>query len=130
MGSVFPRAIRLPYDRAFTGCVHCKNVHCMKGGDTVSAVEPPGEALRPEHRPVATWVLMFLAAAVTLLFPDWTGSGSARPLWIFAFPIVLGLAGAGLAARSSHFWWALLSACWGFFLIQGLVVAATLIGGP
>ncbi|GAA1116514.1 hypothetical protein [Arthrobacter flavus] len=81
-------------------------------------------------RPVATWVLMLLAIAVVFLLPDWTGSGTRRPIWVFAIPILLGLIGAGFALRTKHPWWAAASALWGFVLIQVLVVTITLISGP
>lgn len=81
-------------------------------------------------KPVFTWVLMLLAVIVVLLFPDWTGSGAPRPIWVFAVPVVLGLIGAVLALRARHPWWAVVSALWGFVLIQALVVVITLISGP
>ena len=73
---------------------------------------------------------MFLAVVFTLLLPDWAGAGDARPIWFFALPIVSGLVGAGFAAQSGHFWWAMFSALWGFLIIQATVVTLTLIGGP
>ena len=73
---------------------------------------------------------MFFAVVFILLLPDWAGTGDARPIWLFAFPIVLGLVGSGLAAQSGHFWWALISAFWSFFLIQATVIVLTLVGGP
>ncbi|KGJ71920.1 hypothetical protein GY21_18835 [Cryobacterium roopkundense] len=82
------------------------------------------------RRPIVTWSLMSLAVAVVALMPDWTGSGDARPLWIFAVPVVLGFIGAAFAVRASHPWWAVVSALWGFALIQVLVVMVTLISGP
>lgn len=77
-----------------------------------------------------TWVLMGLALGAVLLLPDWTGSGTNRPLWLLALPPVLGLAGAAFALYTRHFGWAVLSAVWGFALIQGLVMVVTLISGP
>ena len=73
---------------------------------------------------------MGVALATILLLPDWAGTGGARPIWLFALPIVSGLVGAGFAAQSGHLWWALISALWGFFLIQATVMVLTLIGGP
>ncbi|MHA7142647.1 hypothetical protein ACX80T_14040 [Arthrobacter sp. Sr33] len=81
-------------------------------------------------KPVFTWALMLLAVIVVLLFPDWTGSGATRPIWVFAVPVVLGLIGGALALRARHPWWAVASALWGFVLIQVLVVVITLISGP
>lgn len=81
-------------------------------------------------RPVATWVLMLLAAVVVLLLPDWAGTGALRPIWVFAIPILFGLTGAALALKNRHPWWAAASALWGFVLIQVLVVTITLISGP
>ncbi|MBG6192067.1 hypothetical protein IWX64_003036 [Arthrobacter sp. CAN_A212] len=81
-------------------------------------------------RPVATWVLMLLAFAVVFFLPDWAGSGTPRPIWVFTIPILLGLTGAAFALRTRHPWWAATSALWGFVLIQVLVVTITLISGP
>lgn len=85
---------------------------------------------RREKKPWATWVLMLLALVSVLLLPDWTNSGSSRPLWLFLCPVALGLAGALFAAQSGHFRWAVISALWGFALIQGIIAAVTVIGGP
>lgn len=95
----------------------------------MSAVEPSGSNAS-RKKPLATWALMFLAVVFILLLPDWAGTGGARPIWLFALPIVSGLVGAGFAAQSGHLWWALISALWGFFLIQATVMVLTLIGGP
>lgn len=81
-------------------------------------------------RPVATWLLMLLAVVVVFLLPDWAGSGTPRPTWIFAVPILLGLTGAAIALEGRHPWWAVASALWGFVLLQVLVVTITLISGP
>ena len=79
---------------------------------------------------MGTWVSMLLALASVALFPDWTGSGEARPIWLFAVPIVLGLVGMLIALRSRHYWWAFVSALWGGVLTQGLVVLVTVVEGP
>lgn len=84
----------------------------------------------PTNRPFATWGLMALAAIIVLLLPDGTGSGNLRPVWVFLIPILLGLAGAALALKRGHLWWAVGSALWGFVLLQALIVATTLISGP
>ncbi len=81
-------------------------------------------------KPISTWVLMLVAVIVVLLLPDWGGSGSPRPIWVFAVPVLLGLIGAVLALRSRHPWWAAASALWGFVLIQVLIVVITVISGP
>lgn len=94
-----------------------------------SAADQVEEASVPS-RPVTTWVLMFLAAVVVLLLPDWTGSGALRPLWLFSVPVLLGVAGAVFALKAGHLWWAVIAALWGFLLIQALIIATTLISGP
>lgn len=96
----------------------------------MATAEPPRGFRAVAHRPIATWTSMLLALVVVLLLPDWTGSGSNRPVWLFLVPVSLGLLGAGFAVYTRNFWWALASALWGFVLIQGLVVAMTLISGP
>jgi hypothetical protein len=73
---------------------------------------------------------MLVAVIVVLLLPDWGESGSPRPIWVFAVPVLLGLIGAVLALRSRHPWWAAASALWGFVLIQVLIVVITVISGP
>jgi len=88
------------------------------------------ESARPGRRPIVTWALMVLALAVVALMPDWTDSGTNRPLWLFAIPVVLGLVGAAFAVHARHLWWAAASALWGFALIQILVVVVTLVSGP
>ncbi|GAB3537162.1 hypothetical protein GCM10027403_20480 [Arthrobacter tecti] len=77
-----------------------------------------------------TWALMAAAVVVVLLLPDWADTGAARPIWLFALPVVLGLVGAGFALAGRHPWWGVLSAVWGFVLIQMLVVITTLVSGP
>lgn len=73
---------------------------------------------------------MTAALVVTLLLPDWSGSGSPRSLWVVALPPVLGLAGAGLAVKAGYLWWAGTSAVWGLLLVYGLFILITLISGP
>lgn len=95
---------------------------------------PPADpADRPAPRaaaPVVTWAMMFLAMIVVVLLPDRAGSGDPRPIWALATPALLGLVGAVFALRGRHPWWAAISALWGLFLIQVLIVVATLISGP
>lgn len=94
-----------------------------------TAETPENEPVHAK-RPVATWTLMACAVASVLLIPDWTNSGGLRPMWIMVFPVALGLAGAFFAAQSGRFWWAMISALWGFALVQAIVVVLTLTGGP
>lgn len=95
-----------------------------------SAADQVDEAAVPS-RPVTTWVLMLLAAVVVLLLlPDWTGSGVLRPISLFSVPVLLGVVGAVFALKDGRPWWAVMSALWGFLLIQVLIVATTLISGP
>ncbi|GAA1498495.1 hypothetical protein [Paeniglutamicibacter kerguelensis] len=81
-------------------------------------------------QPVATWTLMAAALAITLLLPDWAGSGSPRSPWLLASPAVLGLAGAFLAARQDSPGWMVASGVWGIALIPALIFIVTLVGGP
>lgn len=74
--------------------------------------------------------LMVLALVVGLLLPDWFDTGTARPVWLLAAPIVLGLVGAVIAIRGGRPLWAAASALWGFLVLQGIIVLTTLIGGP
>lgn len=92
-------------------------------------MDQPGEMV-PSKKPVVTWALMFLSLVSVLLMPDWTNSGGSRPMWIFAIPVVLSLVGASFAAQAGYFRWAMIAAFWGFALVQGLIVAMTLTGGP
>ncbi|WP_104177252.1 hypothetical protein [Cryobacterium sp. Y50] len=96
----------------------------------MTAIKATDDMAHPNHRPIATWAFMLLALVVVLLMPDWSGSGTNRPLWLFGIPVVLGLVGAGFAVRARHGWWALASALWGFALIQILIVVVTLVSGP
>ncbi|SDM96336.1 hypothetical protein SAMN05216368_10380 [Cryobacterium flavum] len=96
----------------------------------MSTAQTSGRNSNETNRPVATWWLMVLALIVVALIPDWTESGANRPLWLFVVPIVLGLGGAVFAVRTRHFWWAIVSAVWGFALIQCLILVVTLASGP
>lgn len=88
------------------------------------------ETGRPRPWPVATWALMAAALLVTLLLPDWSGSGIPRSLWFVALPLLLAFAGAGLAVKAGQLWWAGISAAWGLVLLNGLFVLITVISGP
>lgn len=96
----------------------------------MSTAETPRSVRGSARGPIATWASMLLALVVVLLMPDWTGSGGNRAVWLFLIPIFLGLLGSAFAVYTRHLWWALASALWGLVLIQGLVVAITLISGP
>ncbi|TFD11452.1 hypothetical protein E3T35_09575 [Cryobacterium sp. TMT1-2-2] len=96
----------------------------------MSTAQTSGRNSNETNRPVVTWSLMVLALIVVALIPDWTESGANRPLWLFVVPIVLGLSGAVFAVRNRHFWWAFVSAVWGFALIQCLILVVTLVSGP
>jgi prepilin signal peptidase PulO-like enzyme (type II secretory pathway) len=80
--------------------------------------------------PGATWAFMVAALVAVFLLPDWAGTGVPRPLWVFAMPVLLGLIGAGIALKAMHPWWAVLSAVWGFALVQVLIWIITLLSGP
>ncbi|MHA7268962.1 hypothetical protein [Arthrobacter sp. HLT1-20] len=96
----------------------------------MTSINQPTDSTSPTGKPIVTWAFMALATVVVLLMPDWSGSGSTRPLWLFLVPIALGIAGAAFALRSRHIWWAMISGLWGFALIQGLVLLVTLVSGP
>ena len=81
-------------------------------------------------RPITTWAFMALALIVVLFMPDWTESGTSRPLWLFALPVLLGIVGAVFAVRARRVWWAVASALWGFALVQILIIVVTLVSGP
>lgn len=73
---------------------------------------------------------MLLAVAVTLLLPDWTGTGALLPAWFILVPVVLGLVGAWLAFRSGWLGWAIASGILGLVLVPGLLQTITLVSGP
>ncbi|WP_411733616.1 hypothetical protein [Paeniglutamicibacter sp.] len=82
------------------------------------------------RKPVATWTLMLLAVAVTLLLPDWTGTGALLPAWFMAAPMLLGLVGAWLAFRFGRLGWAMASGILGLVLVPGLLQTIVLVSGP
>lgn len=124
------RARRLPLQSAHgTDSVHATTQQEEKLIPTYTT-DPPGNELVPSKKPLVTWALMFLSLVSVLLIPDWTNSGSTRPMRILAVPVMLSLAGAYFAAQAGHFRWAMIAAFWGFVLVQGIIVAVTLIGGP
>lgn len=89
-----------------------------------SSVPPRGRKL------LATWILMALAVAITLLLPDWGGSGALLPAWFMVAPVLLGLVGAWLASRAGSLGWAIASGLLGLVLVPGLLQTVTLVSGP
>ena len=91
------------------------------------------EANGTEHRsgrPLATWILMLSAVVITLLLPDWRGTGALLPAGFMVVPILLGLVGAWLAHRAGRLGWAIASGVLGLVLVPGLIQTITLISGP
>lgn len=82
------------------------------------------------RRPLGTWIFMFLAVVATVVQPEEMRPEGPWPVWLIGLPVVLGIVGAVLAIRGRHFWWGVISAAWGFILIQALVIVVTLISGP
>lgn len=86
--------------------------------------------LESPERPLATLLCMGMALVVILLLPDWTGTGTPRPIWLLASPMGLGIVGAVFALKQRALGWAICSAVLGLALLPLLVVIVTLIGGP
>lgn len=82
------------------------------------------------EQPIATWTLMALGLAVTMLLPGSGGAGIPLSPWLLAAPAVLGLIGAWLAARKDSPGWMIASGVWGIALIPALIFIVTLVGGP
>lgn len=80
--------------------------------------------------PASTLVMMGLAVVFGLSLLDWSGSGVAKPVWMFALPILCGIAGSLLALRKGAFSWATASAVLGLSLLPILIICTTLIAGP
>ncbi|WP_431711368.1 hypothetical protein [Glutamicibacter uratoxydans] len=80
--------------------------------------------------PASTLVMMGLAVVSGLSLLDWSGSGVAKPVWMFALPILCGIAGSLLALRKGAFSWATASAVLGLSLLPILIICTTLIAGP
>lgn len=92
---------------------------------SVQQPEPSGG-----KRPMATWILMLLALVITLLLPDWNGTGALLPAWFMVVPVLLGLVGAWLAHRAGRLGWAIASGVLGLVLVPGLLQTITLVSGP
>ncbi|MFL4473945.1 hypothetical protein ACIPVK_08105 [Paeniglutamicibacter sp. MACA_103] len=97
----------------------------------MTASSPQENGVPPRGRkPVVTWTLMLLAVAITLLLPDWSGTGALLPAWFMAAPMILGLVGAWLAWRAGSMGWAIASGLLGLVLVPGLLQTVTLVSGP
>ena len=77
-----------------------------------------------------TLVMMALALASLLVLVDWTGTGVAKPLWMFAFPLAFGAAGGIVAAVKKAHGWAAVSAGFRIILLPIMTTAITLFQGP
>ena len=73
---------------------------------------------------------MVLAVAITLLLPDWSGTGPLLPAWFMVAPVLLGLVGAWLASRAGSLGWAIASGLLGLVLVPGLLQTLTFVSGP
>ncbi|MCW4465118.1 hypothetical protein OK351_06330 [Glutamicibacter sp. MNS18] len=80
--------------------------------------------------PIPTTVMMGLALVFALGLVDWTGNGVAKPIWMFAVPILCGAAGSLLALAKGAYGWATASAVLGLSLLPVLIILTTLISGP
>lgn len=80
--------------------------------------------------PVPTMVMMGMALVIALSLVDWAGTGIAKPVWMFAMPILCGVAGSLLALAKGAYGWATASAVLGLSLLPVLIVLTTIIGGP
>ncbi len=97
----------------------------------MSAKQPEANGVaRCSTRPLATWILMLIAVAITLLLPDWTGTGALPPAGFMVVPVLLGLVGAWLAHRVGRLGWAIASGILGLVLVPGLLQTITLVSGP
>lgn len=90
----------------------------------------PGRVQPRGRKLLTTWILMLFTVAVTLLLPDWGGSGALLPAWFMVAPVLLGLVGAWLAWRAGSLGWAIASGLLGLVLVPGLLQTVTLISGP
>lgn len=85
---------------------------------------------RQRPYPIPTLVMMVLSLVFALSLLDWTGSGIAKPIWMFALPILFGAAGALLALYKGAYTWATASAVLGLSLLPVLIFFTTIISGP
>jgi hypothetical protein len=67
----------------------------------VDSATDQGDETHAPSQPITTWVLMFLATVITLLLPDWTGSGALYSVWLLSVPVLLGIVGAFFALKVS-----------------------------
>ena len=74
--------------------------------------------------------MMALALALLLVLVDWNGTGVAKPLWMFAFPLAFGAAGGIVAAVKKAHGWAAVSAGFRIILLPIMTTAITLFQGP
>lgn len=80
--------------------------------------------------PIATAVLMLAALAITLLVPDWNGTGALLTPAFMLVPVVLGEIGAWNASRNGFLGWAIASGLWGVTLVPALLTLTTVFFGP
>lgn len=80
--------------------------------------------------PIATAVLMLVALSITLLVPDWNGTGALLPPVFMLVPIILGGIGAWIASRNGFLGWAIASGVWGAALVPALLTLTTVFFGP
>lgn len=84
---------------------------------------------RPE-RPIPTWLCMLAALLSLLLLIDWSGTSTARPVWLMLLPLGFGVVGALAAGRQGLAGWAVISVAWGAGLVPVLIVVLTILVGP
>lgn len=90
----------------------------------------PNVEQRQRPLPVPTLAMMALALVFAVALIDWAGNGVAKPVWMFAMPILCGAAGSLLALAKGAFSWATASAVLGLSLLPILIVLTTIISGP
>lgn len=73
---------------------------------------------------------MALVLLSLLALFDWTGSGVAKPIWMFALPLAFGILGGIAAWRRRAVLWAVLSLAFGAWSLPIMLWMGTLILGP
>ncbi|MHC6176609.1 hypothetical protein [Glutamicibacter sp. X7] len=73
---------------------------------------------------------MALVLLSMLALVDWTGTGVAKPLWMFFLPIAFGLVGGIIAMVKRAYLWAVISIALGILSLQIMNVVITLLQGP